>query len=133
MKSARSTVDLTEEGTLEVSYEITHPDMLAQGAQARARVYTGKARIYADLLDAQDVVIDDLNAAPAVRCCSSTPPTPATSHRAEGYTGVVWLCAQFDIDMDEESYVNLGGRGVSFYRWLDEQSDENDITDSRSS
>ena len=119
------TVTLTEDGTLDASYEIAYPNMLAQGAQARARVYQEKPQ-FADLLAAQDVVTDDLYAAPSgslVRFSAAN----AGYRTAEGYTGVVWLCAQFDIDMDEESYVNLGGRGVSFYRWLDEQSDANDM------
>lgn len=119
-----ASVALTDEGMLEVSYEITHPDMLAQEAQARAGVYTEKPG-FTQLIEQQDVVVGDLNAALSGTLLQLNVAT-VDYMTEEGYEGVVWLCAQFDIDMDEESYVNLGGRGVNFYRWLDEQRDEDD-------
>ena len=41
------------------------------------------------------------------------------------YSGVIWLMAEFDIEMDKANYVGTAGsgrsgKGVNFYRWLDE-------------
>lgn len=110
------TVALTPEGNLDFSYEITFPDALAENARACMSVYWQKPEFDA-LLNAHSVVATNLNAAPTGLLDSLN----VSSYRTEmGYEGVVWVCAQFDIDMDEETYAVKGGRGVNFYRWLSE-------------
>ena len=110
------TVALTPEGNLDFSYEITFPDALAENARACMSVYWQKPE-FDTLLNAHSVVATNLNAAPTGLLDSLN----VSSYRTEmGYEGVVWVCAQFDIDMDEETYAVKGGRGVNFYRWLSE-------------
>ena len=112
------TVTLNENGMLDLSYVITATDYIPAGAQARLSTYAKKPNIEMLVLGEHKAVVQDLSAA-----AEGTLGTIDISgyYDEEGVLeGVVWFYAEFDIDMDEESFVNRGGRGVNFYRWLSE-------------
>lgn len=118
-------ITLTEEGQLEMTYSISATDFIPEGAQARLAQYAEKPELEQLIKDAYPVVVEDLQAAPE----GSLPAIDVTGYATEEgtYEGVLWLSAQFDVELDADSYISRGGRGVNFYRWLTESEQTEDV------
>ena len=113
----RMTGVLTEDGKLELGYDIKAVDYVPEGGQAYLSTYASKPTID-ELTGAHDVAVEDVKSAPTGTL--ATLDVSAHADEDGNFSGVLWLCAQFDVDMDETNYNNRGGRGVNFYRWLTE-------------
>ena len=100
--------------------------MLAGNAQARVHVFTDEPTI-ADIVNAtMTVAAEDLNAASSGALTS----VDVTAYQTEsGYAGTLWLCAQFDIDMDEEVYCDTVNYSIDgFYRMLPDELMTEELT-----
>ena len=120
------TATLTPQGRVEVTYDIGLTSVLAENAQARVHVFADEPTI-ADIVNAtMTVAAEDLNAASSGALTS----VDVAAYQTEnGYAGVLWLCAQFDIDMDEEVYCNTVNYSIDgFYRMLPDEMMTEELT-----
>ena len=115
----KATLTLTEEGRLELAYSISATDYIPENAQARMSVYDKKPGIEELVNGDHEIRIEKLIEADQ----GVLDAVDVTGYQGEdgAYSGVIWIMAEFDIDMDETNYNSRGGRGVNFYRWLDEK------------
>ena len=120
------TATLTPQGRVEVTYDIGLTSVLAGNAQARVHVFADEPTI-ADIVNAtMTVAAEDLNAASSGTLTS----VDVAAYQTEnGYAGTLWLCAQFDIDMDEEVYCNTVNYSIDgFYRMLPDEMMTEELT-----
>ena len=120
------TATLTPQGRVEVTYDIGLTSVLAGNAQARVHVFADEPTI-ANIVNAtMTVAAEDLNAASSGTLTS----VDVAAYQTEnGYAGVLWLCAQFDIDMDEEVYCNTVNYSIDgFYRMLPDEMMTEELT-----
>ena len=120
------TATLTPQGRVEVTYDIGLTSVLAGNAQARVHVFADEPTI-ANIVNAtMTVAAEDLNAASSGTLTS----VDVTAYQTEnGYAGTLWLCAQFDIDMDEEVYCNTVNYSIDgFYRMLPDEMMTEELT-----
>ena len=113
------TLTLTENGKLELSYSISAMDYIPEDAQIRMITSASKPGIDELVNGAYEVMVARLAEADEGLLAS----IDVSGYRDESgaYSGVLWIAAEFDIDMDEANYINRGGRGVNFYRLLEEK------------
>ena len=106
---------------LTLSYELTTPDFIpVEGAQARVSVYNAQPD-FAMLMDSQHATAQaDLSGNLTGTLCE----IDVSSYRLEdgSFNGTLWIYTEFDMEMDARSYSNRGGRGVNFYRWIQEDA-----------
>ena len=120
------TATLSPQGRVEVTYDIGLTSVLAENAQARVHVFADEPTI-ADIVEAtMTVAAEDLNAASSGTLTS----VDVAAYQTEnGYAGTLWLCAQFDIDMDEEVYCDTVNYSIDgFYRMLPDEMMTEELT-----
>ncbi len=109
---------LTEQGQLQLTYSISAVDYVPAGGHARVSTYNSIPSIDDLVSGTHDTAVADLKAVPEGTLASID---VSAKRNADGsYSGLVWLYADFDVDMDEAGYISRGGRGTNFYRWLTE-------------
>lgn len=100
---------LTPEGKLTMRYEITTTGYFVEDSKVRMSVYGAKP------------TIAELVAGPQTELLNGGAEIDMSAYLNEdgSFSGVVWIAAAFDIQIDEMNYVRRGGRSVNFYRWLE--------------
>ena len=108
---------LNDLGKIEVSYEILTPDYIAENGQLRLTTFTEKPSIEALVNNAPQVAVE---LAEALEGMLAEIDVTAFVSEEGVYSGTIWFNVNCDVSMSESSYISRGGRGVNFYRWLEE-------------